>query len=59
MICCKNVVDISFLYIIYNNVDSQYIYILIGKLRENPIRFQIGIRLESNFVLHVSSNLKF
>ena len=28
-------------------------------MRENPIRFQIGIQLESNFVLRVSSNLNF
>ena len=33
-----------------------YIYV---KLRENPIRFQIGIQLEFNFVLRVLSILSF
>ena len=28
-------------------------------LKENPIRFQIGIQLESNFAPRVSSNLEF
>ena len=28
-------------------------------MRENPIRFQIGIQLESNFAQCVSSNLSF
>ena len=36
-----------------------YIYIKQVKLRENPIVFQIGIQLESNFVSLVSSNLNF
>ena len=35
-----------------------YIYIYV-KLRENLIRFQIGIQLEFNFVSHVLSNLSF
>ena len=37
-----------------------YIYIYIEvKLRENPIRFQIRIQLESNFMPRVTSNLNF
>ena len=35
-----------------------YIYIYV-KLRENPIRFQLGIQLEFNFVPRVLSNLSF
>ena len=30
-----------------------------AKLRENSIRFQIGIQLESNFASRVPSNLNF
>ena len=36
----------------------RYIYIYV-KLRENPIRFQIGIQLEFTFAPHVLSNLIF
>ena len=38
--------------------ETTHYYILIGKV-ENLIRFQIGIQLECNFVLSVSSNLNF
>ena len=38
---------------------SIYIYIYIIKPRENPIRFQIGIKLESDFTPCVPSNLSF
>ena len=30
-----------------------------AKLRENPIRFQIGIQLESNFAPRIPSNRSF
>ena len=36
-----------------------YIYIYQAKMKENPIKFQIGIQLESNFVPRVASNLSF
>ena len=36
-----------------------HIYILIGKLKENSIKFQIEVKLESNFVPYVPSNLSF
>ena len=36
----------------------RYIYIYV-KLRENPIRFQIGIQLEFNFASHVPFSLSF
>ena len=42
----------------YNICIYIYIYIYV-KLRENLIRFQIGIQLEFNFVSHVLSNLSF
>ena len=38
--------------------ETTHYYILIGKV-ENLIRFQIGIQLECNFALSVSSNLNF
>ena len=37
-----------------------YIYIIIGKIeKKNPIRFQIGIKLESDFMPCVPSKSKF
>ena len=45
----------------YLQFDSINIYIYIYKTmpRENSIRFQIGIQLESNFMPCISSNLSF
>ena len=42
-----------------HGVTSLSMYIIIGKLRENSIKFQIKIQLEPNFVPHVLSNLSF
>ena len=49
-------------WLVRKNMHNLYIYIYIYiyiKLKENSIKFQIGIQLESNFAPHVPSNLIF